>query len=257
MPWNPQAYEAFADHRTRPAIDLLGRVVLDAPRRIVDLGCGSGGVTRLLAERWPQASILALDSSVEMLAAARERTAAMAIEWQQMELAAWRPCERFNLVFSNAALHWLADHPKWFPQLADAVAPEGVLAVQMPSNFAAPSHRLMHELALEAPFRELLEGVIRPAPVLEAQAYHALLAPRFESIDIWSTEYLQVLRGENPVADWTRATWLGGLLEALPQALRAPFEAEYRRRVLDAYPKSADGRTLFSFKRLFIVATAA
>lgn len=257
MRWNPQAYEAFADHRTRPAIDLLGRVVLDAPRRIVDLGCGSGGVTRLLAERWPQASILALDSSVEMLAAAREKTRAKGIEWQQVELASWCPSERFNLVFSNAALHWLADHPKWFPQLADAVAPEGVLAVQMPSNFAAPSHGLMHELALEPPYRAHLERVVRPAPVLDAQTYYSLLAPRFETIDIWSTEYLQILRGENPVADWTRATWLGGLLEALPQTLRAPFEAEYRRRVLGAYPKIADGSTLFSFKRLFIVATAA
>jgi len=143
-------------------------------------------------------------------------------------------------------------------QIVDILALRAdVRAVQMPSNFTAPSHSLMHALAREQPYRAHLERVLRPAPVLDPDDYYALLAPRFESIDIWSTEYLQVLRGENPVADWTRATWLGGLLEALPQALRAPFEAEYRRRVLDAYPKSADGRTLFSFKRLFIVATAA
>ena len=255
MAWNPQAYEAFADHRKRPAIDLLGRVVLEAPRRIVDLGCGSGGVTRLLALRWPDAHILALDSSAEMLRVARARHAT--IEWQQADLVAWRPSERFDLVFSNAALHWLTDHAALVPRLAEAVAVNGVLAVQMPSNFSAPSHALMHALALEPPYRAHLHRALRPAPVLDAQAYHALLAPRFARIDIWSTEYLQVLRGENPVADWTRATWLRGLLEALPEALRVPFETEYRLRVLDAYPKSGDGSTLFPFKRLFLVATAA
>lgn len=255
MPWNPQAYEAFADHRIRPALDLLGRVSLEAPRRIVDLGCGSGNVTRLLAQRWPHARILALDNSAEMLARARQRSSA--IEWQQADLAAWQARERFDLVFSNAALHWLPDHATRIPRLADAVAPGGALAVQMPSNFSAPSHALMHALALEAPFREHLESVLRPAPVLEPGVYYALLAPRFAHVDIWSTQYLQVLRGENPVAEWTRATWLGGLLDALPAALRVPFDAEYRRRVLGAYPKGADGSTLFPFRRLFMVATAA
>ena len=255
MPWNPQAYEAFADHRMRPAIDLLGRVALEAPRRIVDLGCGSGNVTLLLAQRWPEAHILALDGAAEMLATARARSTAIA--WQQAELAAWRPSERFDLVFSNAALHWLTDHDTVFPRLADAVSPGGVLAVQMPSNFTAPSHSLMHALAREQPYRVYLERVLRPAPVLDADDYYALLAPRFARIDIWSTDYLQVLRGENPVADWTRATWLGALLEALPEPLRGPFEAAYRRRVLAAYPKRGDGSTLFPFRRLFLVATVA
>lgn len=255
MPWNPQAYEAFADQRMRPAIDLLNRVSLEAPRHIVDLGCGSGGVTLLLAARWPRAAVVALDGSVEMLASARARSTA--IDWRQVDLANWRATERFDLVFSNAALHWLTDHAGLFDRLADAVAPGGVLAVQIPDNFSAPSHRLMHELALELPYRAHVDAVLRPAPVLDARDYHALLARRFARTDIWSTEYLQVLRGENPVADWTRATWLGALLEALPEPLRAPFEGEYRRRILGAYPKGDDGSTLFPFRRLFMVATAA
>jgi len=255
VPWNPQAYEAFADHRMRPAIDLLGRIALEAPRRVVDLGCGSGNVTVLLAQRWPQARILALDSSAEMLVRARTRSAS--VEWQQAELGTWQAREPFDLVYSNAALHWLPDHATVFPRLAKAVAPKGVLAVQMPSNFSAPSHVIMHLLALEAPYRAHLEHVLRPAPVLEASAYYALLAGQFASVDVWTTEYLQVLRGENPVADWTRSTWLGGLLQALPGPLRDPFEAEYRKRVLDAYPKRDDGSTLFAFRRLFMVATAA
>jgi len=255
VPWNPQTYEAFADHRMRPAIDLLGRIALEAPTRIVDLGCGSGGVTLLLAQRWPGARIVAFDNSAEMLSSARARSTT--IEWQQTDLAAWRPSQRFDLVFSNAALHWLDDHPALFSRLADAVAGGGILAVQMPSNFSAPSHALMHALALEPPYREHLERALRPAPVLEARDYHALLASRFPRVDIWFTEYLQVLRGDNPVADWTRSTWLGGLLELLPAQLREPFEADYRRQVLGAYPKCADGSTLFPFRRLFLVATAA
>jgi len=208
----------------------------------------------LLAQRWPQARILALDSASEMLAQARTRSPA--IEWRQAELATWQASEPFDLVYSNAALHWLPDHAVLFPRLAKAVAPRGVLAVQMPSNFSAPSHAMMHELALEAPYRTHLAPVLRPAPVLEANAYYALLAAQFAHVDVWTTEYLQVLRGANPVADWTRSTWLGGLLDALPGPLRDPFEAEYRRRVLIAYPKREDGSTLFAFRRLFMVATA-
>jgi trans-aconitate 2-methyltransferase len=254
MTWNPQAYEAFADHRMRPAIDLLGRVALKSPRRIVDLGCGSGNVTLLLAQRWPRARVLGLDGSSEMLARARSRSAA--IDWRETELATWQADEPFDLVYSNAALHWLPDHAALFPRLAAAVAPRGALAVQMPSNFAAPSHALIHELALEAPYRTRLEPRLRHHPVLEPGAYYELLATRFARVDIWTTEYLQLLRGENPVADWTRSTWLGGLLEALPEGMRGPFEAEYRRRVLAAYPKRDDGSTLFPFRRLFMVATA-
>jgi trans-aconitate 2-methyltransferase len=254
MTWNPQAYEAFADHRMRPAIDLLGRVALQSPRRIVDLGCGSGNVTLLLAERWPRARILGLDGSSAMLARARSRSTT--IDWQEVELSAWQADEPFDLVYSNAALHWLIDHAALFPRLAAAVAPRGALAVQMPSNFSAPSHALIHELALEAPFRTYLELRLRRDPVLEPGAYYGLLATRFARVDIWTTEYLQVLHGENPVADWTRATWLGGLLEALPEGMRGPFEAEYRCRVLAAYPKRDDGSTLFPFRRLFMVATA-
>lgn len=254
MPWNPQAYEAFADHRMRPAIDLLSRVALESPRRIVDLGCGSGNVTLLLAQRWPTARILGLDGSSEMLALARSRS--KMIDWQETELGTWQANEPFDLVYSNAALHWLPDHATLFPKLAKAVGEQGVLAVQMPSNFAAPSHALIHELALEAPYRTHLEHRLRHDPVLEPGAYYGLLAKRFARVDIWTTEYLQVLQGENPVADWTRSTWLGGLLGALPEPLREPFEAEYRRRVLGAYPKREDGSTLFAFRRLFMVATA-
>jgi len=256
MPWDPQCYEMFADARLRPLIDLLARVPGPdsgwMPRRIVDLGCGSGNGTRLLAQRWPGASVVGVDSSPEMLETARSRDDS--IDWQQAELSSWRAPQRFDLLFSNAALHWLDDHATLFPGLLKMLGAGGILAVQMPRNFHAASHRTIFELAQEAPYRDHLLPALRPWPVLEPSAYYALLAPHADTVDIWETEYLQVLHGDNPVADWTRSTLMIPVLDSLPEALRASFETEYRRRIAASYPKSPDGSTLYPFKRLFMTA---
>lgn len=250
--WNPQQYARFAGQRLRPALDLIARIPLELPQTVADLGCGAGNVTRILRERWPHARIRGVDASPQMLAEARKEQAD--IDWECADLGCWSPAEKCDLVFSNAALHWLDDHPALFARLAGCVAPGGVLAVQMPRNFGAPSHTLMHELATHPPWRESLTPLLRPTPVLEPAAYFALLAPRVRSIDIWETEYLQVLEGENPVVEWTKGTWLAPLLAALPPEGRSAFEAQYRQRVAQAYPRGADGKTLFPFRRLFIVA---
>jgi trans-aconitate 2-methyltransferase len=249
MSWDPRQYTRFAGQRLRPALDLIARIPLEQPQSIVDLGCGTGNVTRILHSRWPAASITGVDSSPQMLAEARET----GIAWEQADLASWNPRTKYDLIYSNAALHWLADHPGLFPRLAGKIAAGGVLAVQMPRNFGAPSHTLMHELALSAPWRDALAPLIREQPVLEPADYYALLSPLAQSLEVWETEYLQILEGENPVAEWTKGTWLGPLLGALgPRS--AEFESEYRRRVATAYPRQADGKTLFPFRRLFIVA---
>lgn len=254
MPWDPQRYEAFADARLRPLLDLLARVPGPesgwTPRCIADLGCGSGNGTRLLAQRWPQASVLGIDASPEMLETARSRGGS--VVWQQAELGAWRAQSPFDLLFSNAALHWLDDHAEIFPRLLEMLASQGMLAVQMPRNFQAPSHRMALELAQESPYLEHLLPSLRMRPVLEPQEYYELVAIHGASVDIWETDYLQVLKGDNPVADWTRSTLLVPLLDSLPGALREPFEAEYRRRVSAAYGKRSDGSTLYPFRRLFM-----
>jgi trans-aconitate 2-methyltransferase len=252
MNWNPQQYARFAGQRLRPALDLLARIPLEQPRTVVDLGCGTGNVTRILRSRWPHARICGVDGSPQMLAEARKEEAD--IEWEHSELGSWNPAEKYHVVFSNAALHWLDDHAALFARLAGCIAPGGVLGVQMPRNFGAPSHTLMHELASSPPWRDVLAPLLRPMPVLEPAAYYGILAPRVRSLDIWETEYLQVLEGENPVAEWTKGTWLAPLLAALAPGGRAGFEAEYRRRVAQAYPRREDGKTLFPFRRLFIVA---
>jgi trans-aconitate 2-methyltransferase len=252
MSWNPQQYSRFAGQRLRPALDLIARIPAERPQTVVDLGCGTGNVTRVLRSRWADARITGVDGSPQMLAEARQT--GMDIVWEQSDLAAWNPPEQFDVVFSNAALHWLDDHPVLFARLCAKVAAGGALAVQMPRNFGAPSHTLMHELATSPPWRDALAALLRPQPVLSPEAYYGILAPRARVLDIWETEYLQILEGENPVAEWTKGTWLSPLLAALAPAERADFESEYRRRVAQAYPRQADGKTLFPFRRLFILA---
>jgi trans-aconitate 2-methyltransferase len=252
MPWNPEQYLAFGDLRLRPAVDLLARIPLEDPATVLDLGCGPGNVTAILRQRWPDAQITGVDSSAEMLAKAAAGHPGIA--WRQADLAAWQPPAGTDLIYSNAALHWLDDHPGLFPRLLASLAPGGVLAVQMPNNYAAPSHQCAYEAARAGPWRALLEPLLRSSPLLGADAYYGLCAGLARSFDLWETEYLQVLEGDNPVADWIRTSLLVPLLDTLTEPQRSAFEADYRRRVAAAYPRRADGKTLFPFRRLFMVA---
>lgn len=254
MGWNPQQYLTFEGHRLRPALDLLAHIPSDTPTRVVDLGCGTGNVTRILEQRWPGATVVGVDSSDEMLKKAREVESH--IEWRQADLNHWRPQQRFDVIYSNAALHWLPDHPTLFPRLLSFVAPGGYLAVQMPGNFTAPTHTLVYEAARSGPWRDKLESRIKAPPVREPVDYHRLLAPYSEQLDVWETTYIQELTGENPVAEWTKGSWLKPFLDALEEPHRSEFEAVYRRLILQAYPQGPDGKTLLPFRRLFMVAKA-
>jgi trans-aconitate 2-methyltransferase len=252
--WDPAQYLKFADHRLRPAVDLLNRIDLDHPGEIYDLGAGAGNVTRLIKERWPGARVTGVDDSAAMLAKAA--ATAPAITWHQADLSTWSPARPADLIYSNAALHWLGGHERLFPALLGSLAPGGVLAVQMPRNFGAPSHTAIAEAARSGPWRARLEPLLRPAPVADPDFYYGVLAPKAATLDIWETEYLQILEGPDPVKEWTKGTWLKPLLDALPEPERGRFEAHYAGLVARAYPRRADGRTLFPFRRLFIVATA-
>src|SRR6266536_2041574 len=224
MAWDPGQYLKFADHRLRPAIDLLNRIDAAEPAEVVDLGAGAGNVTRLLKLRWPGARITGVDASKEML----EKAAAAApeIAWQLADLGTWRPGRPVDIIYSNAALHWLEGHDKLFPALFSSLAPGGVLAVQMPRNFSAPSHTSMAEAARGGPWRAKLDPLLRPSPTGDPAIYYDLLASRAAALDIWETEYLQVLEGENPVKEWTKGTWLKPLLDALAFLERAGHAAE-------------------------------
>ncbi len=253
--WNPTLYRQFANERERPIHDLVAHIPLESPGRIADLGCGAGASTALLQRHWPEARILGLDSSPAMLAKARESLAGP--DFAEADIGAWEADRPFDLVFSNAALQWLDAHEVLFPRLMAFVAPGGALAVQMPRNFDAPSHRLMAETAAAGHWRDRLAGVAagRTNPVGAPAQYARLLAPLARRCEVWETTYLLRLEGENPVVEWTRATGLRPFLDRLQEPDRTDFLVEYGRRIAAAYPKEPDGATFFPFRRLFIVAS--
>lgn len=255
--WEPGHYLKFEDLRVRPALDLLTQVALDAPGRVTDLGCGAGNITPFLRERWPKAHITALDHSPEMLARAMAQYVHINATWQEDDVRTWEATEAQDLIFSNAVLHWVDDHAGLFPRLMGELAPGGVLAVQMPRQFAEPSHVLMREVARSGPWAEVLTPLLREEPVAEPEAYYDGLRPHAETLNIWETTYAQVLDGEDAVLDWIGSTSLKPLLEALDGERREVFRDALALKLRAAYPVRADGKTLFSFRRLFIVAQKA
>ena len=255
MSWDPAQYLKFAGERLRPAVDLLARIALEAPATVVDLGCGAGNLAPLIAARWPAAQLIGVDSSPDMLAKARADHPR--VQFVRADIGAWRPAQPIDVLYSNAALHWVEGHERLLPALLESLVPGGVLAVQMPRNFDAPSHTSIVETIERGPWRAKLEPLVRREPVRAPGAYWRLLQGRCAELQIWETEYLQVLTGDNPVAEYTKGTWLKQFLDRLEGAEREAFEADYRARVRAWYPPETGGRTLFPFRRLFIVARCA
>jgi trans-aconitate 2-methyltransferase len=252
MTWNPDQYHLFSDHRLRPALDLMSQIHLELPRVVYDLGCGTGNVTSILSKRWNKAVVAGLDSSDDMLAKARESYPSL--EWMQGDISRFEPASKGNLIFSNAALHWLDHHEDLFPQLLKQLRPGGVLAVQMPNNFQAPSHQTLYDLAQSDDWIEKLGHLVRPAPVHNINWYYDLLSPMVAHLNVWETTYFQVLKGKNAVLEWTRGTALRPFLSELDETDTVAFEDEYANRLLQAYPQREDDATLYPFSRLFIVA---
>jgi trans-aconitate 2-methyltransferase len=250
--WNPDVYMKFGDLRTRPALELASRCGTIAEGLIYDLGCGPGNSTQILAALNPGARLIGVDNSPEMLGRAAQEGPQGAF-WVEADLKNWTAPEPAALIFSNAAYHWLEGHDRLFPRLLDSLAPGGKLAIQMPQNFQAPSHVLMRQIAAQEPFRETLAPVLLHDPVGTPQDYYDMLAPLTSSIDIWETEYAQILEGDDPVFNWVSGTALRPLMAALNDAEQARFATKYKAALRQAYPKQADGKTLFPFKRIFLV----
>lgn len=253
LTWDPDRYLAFACQRLLPARDLLGRIPEIDPQVIWDLGCGTGAMTLEIAGRWPGAEVHGLDSSAEMLAAAREADPDEWVRWVQGDIAGWAPDRPADLIFANASLHWVPDHDDLFPRLAGCLRPGGVLAVQMPRNFDEPSHRVLAEVARRPEWRGTVGHLVRPSPVDLPDAYRRRLAacPR---VEVWETRYRQVLKGPDPVARWVEGTAARPYLAALGDR-SAAFMADYRQAVEPHYPPGPDGTTPFPFLRLFVIAT--
>ena len=251
MTWNPKTYLAFADERTRPAAELLARIADEAPARVIDLGCGPGNSTALLRHRWPHAVLEGLDSSAQMLEQAH--ASGLDVHWIEADVALWRALEPYDVIFSNATFQWLGDHAALLPRLMTSVKPGGTLAFQVPHNMDAPSHVLMRAAAASGPWSSKLKNV-REVSVLAPSDYYAILDKHAVALDIWETEYLHVLRGDDAVYHWVSGTGLRPFVNALDGAEREAFITDYKKKLLTAYPPRVDGTTLFPFKRLFAVA---
>ena len=250
--WDPAQYAKFGDHRLRPALDLIGRIPDIGPKRVADLGCGPGEITEMLATRWPEAEVTGLDSSPDML----KKACALCgrARYVEGDVAGWTPEPKVDLLFSNACLQWLPDHERLFPRLVGQVMPGGAIAIQMPHNHDQPSHRIIARLSEEAPFKAPLAGKLRHDPVAAPDVYWRMMKPLVAKLDIWEVDYLQALSGEDPVLNWTMGTALRPVLDALDETLRPKFTEKYRDGLRAAYPREAEGSTLFPFRRLFILA---
>jgi trans-aconitate 2-methyltransferase len=265
MPWDPQQYLKFAAERQRPGFDLLAQIGDLPTGPIYELGCGTGPHARAIAERWPDHPVTGIDNSRNMLEEAAKTPSR--IEWREAAIEHWTSTEPVALIYSNATLHWLADHAQLFPRLMGMVAPGGVLAVQMPRNFDDPSQRLLRETARSVPWASRLAplfdpacptpSLLRPDPVGAPEFYYDLLAPLAAGgIDLWETEYIHRLTGEDAVLEWMRGTTMRPVLDALDAALRAALLLAYAAKLREVFRRRADGKTLLHFRRLFLVARA-
>ena len=253
--WDARTYERFPDERVRPFIDLLARVGATKPEQVVDLGCGNGSGLGLLARRWPTAHLVGVDSSADMLAAARSELAPDSdVTLIQADAESWPPAADIDVLVSNALLQWIPDHAALLSTMAGWLAPGGWLAMQVPGNFGAPSHVLLRGLAESPQWTKRLDGVLRGADsVLNAAGYFRILSDADLLVDAWETTYLHVLTGPDPVLRWTSGTALRPVLAVLDDDEAQEFSAQYAELLRAAYPADRAGRVLFPFRRIFAV----
>jgi trans-aconitate 2-methyltransferase len=267
--WNPEQYLRFGDERTRPCQELASRIDVSPVRTVIDLGCGPGNSTSILRGLWPDAQITGLDSSREMIDAAR---AAMPEgRWVVGGIAEWAAGVskraagaadeagsdgQFDVVFSNAAMQWVDHHEEVYPKLLERVAEGGALAIQVPGNHDGPQHRLMREIAESPEWRDSFGSrKVREWHVHDLDFYYDVLASRAARIDPWETIYMHVMAGPESIVEWYKGTGLRPFLEALnDEAARDRFCTAYLEGLREIYPRRSDGRVLFPFHRLFLVA---
>jgi trans-aconitate 2-methyltransferase len=252
MTWSAKQYSSFEQERTRPVRDLVAAIPTAEVRVAVDLGCGPGNSTEVLAARYPSAEVSGMDSSPDMVEAARQRLPSLRIDLA--DIATWRPDRRFDVILANASLQWLPDHASLYRHLADQLSPGGSLAVQTPDNLEEPAHRLAREVAAEGPWSADI-GAVRHPPRHDAGFYHELLRPVCKSVDIWRTTYFHPLAGgPEAVVEWFKGSALRPYLQPLGEAAKAGFLARYLEAITKAYPATSDGTVLLPFPRLFVVA---
>lgn len=256
LAWSASQYVKFEDERTRPARDLLAQVPLASAHSVVDLGCGPGNSTELLAERFPEATITGLDSAPDMLVAARKRLPD--VTFLEADIGSWKPEEPVDLLFANALFQWIPDHLSVLVRLMDSLRPGGVMAVQMPDNLGEPTHMLMEEVAHSGPWASAFANRSIRRPMLPSPAgYFDALGPKSARLDVWHTIYNHPLADAAAIVEWVKGTGLRPYLEPIEPDLREAFLEAYLERIAACYPPMSDGRVLLRFPRLFLIAVKA
>jgi trans-aconitate 2-methyltransferase len=253
MSWSAAQYVKFERERTQPVRDLVQRIPLARVLSAADIGCGPGNSTEVLRERYPDARIVGVDSSPDMIEAARKRLPDVTFE--VADIRQWRPKEPLDLILANAVLQWIPDHETLLPALIARLEPGGALAVQMPDNLDEPSHRLMGEIAAEGPWAAKLKDAAKArAERRGAEFYFRLLRRHAPHVDLWRTTYFHPLAGAHAVVEWLKGTGLRPFLDPLHESERRAFLARYEDAIAKAYPAEANGTVLLPFPRLFFVA---
>jgi trans-aconitate 2-methyltransferase len=254
MSWSAAQYMKFEDERTRPVRDLVRHIPDGAVTRAADIGCGPGNSTEILRERFPHAHIVGVDSSSDMIEAARKRLPGIAFE--VADIRQWEPAQPLDVILANAVLQWIPGHETLMPALIARLNPGGALAVQTPDNLDEPSHRLMREIAGAGPWAAKLKdaGAAR-AERHDARWYFRLLRAHASHVDIWRTTYHHPLAGAHAVVEWVKGTGLRPFIDPLDESEREAYLARYEAAIAEAYPAEVDGTVLLPFPRLFFVAT--
>jgi trans-aconitate 2-methyltransferase len=250
--WSAEQYVKFEDERTRPARELLARVPRSSVASAIDIGCGPGNSTELVAARYPAARLTGVDTSADMLAAARKRLPGAT--FVEADAATYAPAAPVDLIFANAVLQWVPDHVAVMARLMGDLAPGGVLAIQVPDNQSEPSHSLMRATARDGAWAAKFAEPIAREVIPSVEAYYDGLIALSTRVDVWRTTYHHVLADPAAIVEWVRGTGLRPFLDRLTPAEQAAFTAAYHARLTEAYPPRADGKVLFRFPRLFVVA---
>ncbi len=246
-------YLKFADERSRPCRDLIYRIMLESPQRIVDLGCGPGNSTAYLAGRWPAAEITGLDNSADMITAARSTYPKQ--RWIHADISSWNAPVPVDLIFSNAALQWVDNHAQLLPRLMQMLNPDGALAIQMPANYyTAPAQKLIRDLVSSERWHNKFPGAIRRWHCHEPAYYYDLLCTIATKVDLWICEYIHILNRHEDIVEWYKGSGLRPYLDILSTSERTDFIAAYQDLITRNYPPQGDGRILFPFRRLFLIA---
>jgi trans-aconitate 2-methyltransferase len=252
MEWDPRQYLNFGDHRLRPFVELLQRFHAEQPHHVVDLGCGPGNATVLLNTRWPEADVLGVDDSPEMISQAKALEVPGHLAFELGDLRGFRPAGKIDVLISNATFQWVPNHRELFPHFVEMLNPGGAFGFQVPGMHESPSHVFQYELATTVPYADKLASQIRLNSIDPTAIYIETLSALGCEVDAWETTYFQVLQGKDAVLEWTKGSSLRPFTSVLEPDEAVDFVERYRKLLAEAYPETSEG-TIYPFRRVFVV----